>query len=175
MRRGRTPTQPQPPSFSASKIPGPRTEASFQAGVALSQSGCLLSSSWQKGLFVVVHTEAILQCRGNGRPPVHPVPSIPLHDPLCRSERSRTFCLCILQFCLRNPGFMSPPNNPGNHRVWWRAVNSIRTLSDPSSLSRSTLIPVTPGSQSHFPSLGFPQALPSLRRRFSVHFMHLES
>lgn len=105
-RTGHLPT----PIFLHSLHPRFQDRVSFQAGVGLNQPGHFLSSTWQKSLFVVVHTEAILQCRRNGGLPVHPKPSCPS---LCRTlcERSRTFCPCILQFCLQNPGFMSPPNS----------------------------------------------------------------
>lgn len=70
--RDRTPTHP--PAFFILCIPYSRAwdRASFQAGVGRSKPGCFLPSTWQKSLSVVLHTEAILQRRRNGRLPVHP-------------------------------------------------------------------------------------------------------
>lgn len=107
-----------PRSFEASKTPGPPTEPPFRLGQGPSWP-LPPPLTWQKSLFVVAHTEAILlQLTGrNGWLPVHPQPPR-LYGLLRVGPRGAGFLtLHVFHSCLwgpRLPGFASQPLKPHN-------------------------------------------------------------
>lgn len=114
--------------------------------------------TWQKSLFVVVHTETILQLTDRMATSCPSTAPRPQRDAQYRSTRSRASALCVLQSCLwgtRPLGFMCPSPHPRNYRRKWESSAISANAGDPalSPLLRDPchLLALAKCPQSYFP------------------------